>query len=99
MIALEQPQQVPPEILKEPRRLALLHMHPTWSQHSLTAALAKILEAKKRQTIEHIQNLSINPSSNLEALRIEGVRLFELNNTLKLIYDTKQIPQQYPLCD
>lgn len=89
-------QPVPPEIMREPWRLELLNSHPTWQQHSLTKELVKILESKKALILEHIQNLSLNPDSNLEAMRIQGVRLSEVNNTLKYIYDSTQIPKLAP---
>lgn len=65
----------------------------------MTKAVVKVLEQQRKEILNNIQNLSGSPSAPDVMLRIEGVRLREINNVLEIIYDINKCLQKYPTGD
>lgn len=89
----------PAEVVKDPKKMTVLTMHPTWVQHSMTKILAEILEHQKRHILSEIEKCSLNPEYHNLTFRILGVRLREVNNTLRMIYDVNTCIEKYSLCN
>lgn len=82
--------KIPNNLAADPRKLALLSMFPSWREHGMTKALVEILEREKQNTIKQIEQTALTPNSSDNTLRILGVKLSELNNTLQIIYDAEK---------
>lgn len=82
---------------KDGRRLLLSTMHPAWVQSQATREFVAILTKEKESVLRSLQQLSISSTSQDVALRILGVRLKEINNTLEIIYDVNKFVEKATL--
>lgn len=92
-------ESLPKEIINDPKKLAVLTLHPSWLEHRMTRVLISVLEKQKREVLSNIQSVSLNANSVEVGLRVLGVRLKTINDTLEVIYDVEKCLQQCPICD
>lgn len=85
--------EIPDEWRSNPQLFDLAIQHQAWLANITTERLHYILRSKLDSIVNEISALAVNRSSTDAEVRIVAIRLNELRQLEKTIYDTKQFVQ------